>query len=874
MGVRITLYVFQNGPGLITQVYTDSDNLELINAENFTGDGAPSKPSEGTIVNSQCDGTTRYTYRATAFNPYATYEREFDSPYCGGTPPACDIFISSFVVTDETDIDENNGTINMFAISSFGGIHYTAVKSGTTDPILSDTGLFTDLEPGIYFVTARDANGCQVERDGEVHAFSDDFTHLKYRLQFNNVNTLDIWTVLFYDMNNNYLKTDYPIDIAGTDVPILLTQEDQNEDKATAIISKSLDINLWYDAETFTTDEFTLSQERQWYITVQRFADFEFKGWLLPDEIQDLYADAPYPFQLKATDGLPSLKGNVFGDGSGGNGYSNSQVQQYGVTGWGLLVKQCLDQLGYDYGTPRFLSSLQYNSTFNENIWAEIGTWSDILYDTEGVAVDTYTALELLLKGLKLAIIQERGEFVFINWNDMSYRLNTLKRPTYLQSLYELNEAFDNTIINGSSVGEPSVYNIGFDQPNKPINPVQSLNYDKAYNITAKLDFTFLALLYENPSFEIGSTEGDPPAGLEIQGTLSAFAHKEPYNIDNTVPQAYLGDWVLRTTGHIQVLFEGPVPYIQLNGGLLFGIDNERRILNHNAYIIDQVNKKLNFSIQWRPIEYSPDEYVVPTFEIIFFDQFGDVYIMGNNGQWVFPEHERPFYFIQQRTTDYLSWNSYSIQSSVFPGSGLGNLFIAIKPPFRFRNDGTFVEEQGTTDHTIDYDQMLITIVDGNNQYSLQTGEVHQITAVTGIPQANSKEIDLKLFTYPNNKRIAGNVFTRESYESGEVQNKWNFALKTNDPQDRLPATITKSFGRSYQRPMRIFEGDVETNYLSYYAIFILRFYENTVYMPFSIQLDPRNGIGHIRLIEIIDDDQQAIYTYTASYEKDARQIV
>lgn len=862
MGVRITLYVFQNGPGLITQVFTDSDNLELIDAENFAGDGAPSKPSDGTIVNSQCDGTTRYTYRSTAFNPYATYEREFNSPYCGGTPPTCDIFVATFVVTDETDVDENNGTINMFAVSSFGGITYTAVKSGTTDPILSDTGLFTDLEPGIYFVTARDANGCQVERDGEVHAFSDDYTHQKYRLQFNNVNSLDIWIVYFYDMNNNYLKTDYPIDIGGTDVPILLTQEDQNEDKATAIISKSLDINLWYDATTFTTDEFTLAQERQWFITVQRFGDIEFKGWLLIDETQDLYADAPYPFQLKATDGLPSLKGNVFGDGSGGNGYSNSQIQQYGVTGWGLLIKQCLDQLGYDYGTPRFLSSLQYNETFNENIWAEIGTWSDILYDTEGTAVDTYTALELLLKGLKLTIIQERGEFVFVNWNDMSYRLNSLKRSTYLQALYELNSAFDNTIINGSGVGEPSVYNVGFDQPNKPINPAQSLNYDKAYNITAKLDFTFLALLYENPSFEIGSVEDGLPSNFQLNNPSG----KVDYKLHNVGTAAYLGDWIFTGT--------------YLTNGFTPPLTDHAHFID--SLIIDQPNKLLNFSIQWKayPVAMSGGDLTTisssPRIGVVFRDDVsGNIWhYFDNTGEWIQIVGFGPSLSGFQMVTDYLAWNTLSTSTKIFPETGIGVIDIYFFGPNAFGASGD--PGSPTPGQTIraDFDQLILTLSDANDQYSLQIGETHSVTAVTGIPQANNKPIDLKLFTYPNNKRIAGNIFTRESYASGDVQNLWSYALKTGDAPDRLPATITKAFGRSYQRPMRIFEGDIETNYLSYYAVFILRFYEETLYMPFSIQLDPRNGIGHIRLIEIIDDEQQSVYTYTPTFEKNARRVV
>lgn len=868
MGYNLTLYVFQNGPGIITQVYTQSDNYDLINYVNNTGDGAPSAPAPDSIVNSLCQPgtTTRYTFRAHAFSPYAYSEKEYDSPYCGGSPPVCDISVSSFTTTNCTTDDNNNGTVNMFAISSFGGITYLLIKEGSTDGTTNTTGFFPDLTPGRYFVTARDSNSCQVQSIGEVLAFTNDFTHFKYRMQFYGINVADLWELRLIDNNNNYLKTDYPKDIVGTDIPIVIKQSDQDEDKATAIISMEVDINLLYDGVSFTTDEFTLSQERQWKVELYLNDAMYFQGWLLSDETQDLYADPTYEFNLKATDGLPSLKGNKFGDGSGGNGYSDSQIQQYGVTGWGALVKQCLDQLGYDYSTPIFLSSLQFNNTFSDNIWADIGTWSDVFYDNEGVAIDTYSALEMLLKGLKLSIIQFEGRFIFLNWNDLSYITNPLKKTEFDKAFYELSPDFDSTIRNGIFVLHPAIQSIGFDQPLLPINPEQSLNYDKAYNINARLDFTFLSLLYPNPSFEIGSVEDGLPSNFKHDGAEYGVAD---YKLHNVGDLAYLGSWILtgRFTYISGVRFPGP--YIHFE----------------NAIVIDQFNKKANISFQYKsyPVPLTGGDLDTassfPNTGVTFLDSNGIFWYFTNIGStpgWNILDHV-PFGGTlggEPLITDFLAWNSYSVQTPIFPGTGIGLFDIYFYDPGYTTVGGDPGLPVSGTVLRADIDQLILTVSDANDQYSLQIGETHAVTAVTGIPQSNTKNIDLKLFTYPNNKRISGNVFSTNFYETGEVLNVWNFRLKTADPPDRLPATITRAFGRSYQKPMRIFEGDIETNYIVYYGVFTLRFYEGSVFMPYSIEFDPRNGTAHVIMIEITDEDQQAIYTYTPIFEKSARQVI
>lgn len=861
MGFTITFYSFQLDPFTHVQVIGDSDDLDYIDHINTVVSGTPGGPGVGTIVNIRCQpGTTnKYTYRVIADSPYAAAEIEYNSTYCGGTPPVCDLAIVTFSHTDETDTDANNGTINMFATSSHTPIEYLLLKTDGPGSWTNSTGYFTGLEPGPYYERATDANGCFDFRTADILPFDDSlYTHYKYRLKFPSVLDGAIWEVAIYDMYNNYLLADYPKDVTGTEIPLLLKQEDPQEDKQTPIISKNITVNLLYDGLTFTTNEFTLAQERQWFIEVTRSGLPEFRGWMIPDEAQGEYADPSYPFKLTATDGLPSLKGNKFGDGSGGNGYSDSQFQQYGVKQWINLVKQCLDQLGYETGSPVILNSLQYNNIYNYNQWLDFGTWSDILYDKDGVAVDTYTALELLLKGMKMTLLQWKGRWVFINWNDLFYLMNPLKATEYAHAVYELAADYGATTANGLDVSQPSIQYIGYDQANKPINPRQTLNYDKAYNIKNKIDFTFLSLLYENPSFEFGAIEGELPPEFELYpGSIGS------YYLHNVGDLAYLGKWVFRTSWSFANPDSGAgKSYVQL-------IDK---------IVIDQPNKKLNISFFWKGNEFSDGSNALPYLNILFYNNSGQVYNFNYTdtpNHWSGPFTDDPNgrfgrLGANDRITDFNAWNQFSVTTPTLPENN-GFIQIFIDKPFYYSLSGGYLPPNGEYIQ-IDYDQLILTLSDSNDQYSLQIGESHSVTAVTGIPQANQKNIDTTLFTYPTNKRIAGNVFTLHDYATGIVANTWSFGTFGDTP-NRLPATITKAFSRAYSRPMRIFEGDIETGYLTYYGIFILRFID-CIFMPFSIELDPRNGKAHIIMIEITDVISQNYYQYVPTFQRNSRQVI
>lgn len=912
--MAVTLYSFRTAGNLIT-VVRDDDYLNIINYfTTITGGPDIPQPPLGVIISSACQPGTfdRYNYFVQPNVPYARFEIQHNSPTCGYVPPTCDIYIKTLKVTPELNSDNDSASINMFAVSSYGDITYFLT---CTLPIVNDsntTGLFTNLAPGNYTINAVDSNSCSPPGQFiNIVPFVETGTHFKYRLKFIDVNKRNNWELRLLDMLNDYDEYTYPIDITGaTGSPIIKTTAYQSEDKTEPIAPTTLDVALLFTGLDFDPEEFTKVPEQSWKVELYKNNELDFQGWLLPDQTQDYYADKPYEIKIQATDGLPSLKGNKWGNGSGGQGYSDFQIQQYGLAKWKDLVKQCLDQLGYDYGKTVIISSLQFNGSYTNDLWLNVSTWSDILYDSSGVAVDTYTALQNLLGAFKLSIFQSGGRFFLVNWNDLSYVINALKIAPYEAAFYQFSEDWSTIELVGTNVEKPILQTVGYLWNVRPINPPAALNFDKPYNIEIDISFNILALLYENPSFEIGPVQGELPIGFTKNGTLiNVFVNYDPV-IDGVIGSgAYDGVWELKAKGY------PPFTPLPLPNNYIYS-DN---------ILIDQINQELNISFMWKVPDTGNNLGghalgLVYSIGVIFVDgTSNNKYFLATSNhtttsyedfidsgktpplpkpvettEWVAISNGISPYYSEGDAysikgapiTDHTGWQSFNITAPVFPESQLGHvIFRFYSAKQQLYDTSKWVTITGNQQYNpymyaelfdgigyVLYDQLNLTLQDASPTSTLQTGENHLETAVTGIPNANLKTVTQSLFTYAKNKRVAGNVFTTNDYLTGQVANLWSFATQTNDIKDRLPATIVRAIARNYSRPMRIFESDVEFTDLQFYSMFLLRFYDGIVFQPFSVMVDCRNAIGHIIIIEDDDSLSQTIYNYVSLYSNGARQ--
>jgi hypothetical protein len=901
----ITLYSFYNsGTGILTNVDTEDDHPFLIYANSYTFGGGPYKPSAGTVISRICQGTTLYEYKVIDLYPYASVEQIFNSNYCGYTPPACDIFEKSFSKTDETNTGANDGTANMFCVSSFMPITYILYKG--VDIIATNTiGLFTGLAPDNYSIHADDSNGCAINIDFTILPFNPALTRCKYRLQFESILNGDVWRLDFLDQKHQYDPDIYPLYLTGTGNPLIKTTANQGEDKTEPILATTLDVNL-INNEIFTVDEFAKADERTWFMQLFKNGDLDFQGWLLPDPTQDEYSDPEYPIALTITDGLASLKGEQFGDPSIFT-LSSEMVkiytQLYGLYSWSYLVKICLDWLDYNYGNTTLVSSLRDNGTYNDQFWANVSTWGDNYYDSTGTPIDVYTALSNILSAVKLSIVQHKGSFVLVNWNDLYYSDKPLQASDYNLSFYTFNS--DMTSIISTGTNKPEILQVGSNKIGKPINPKQSINYDLSYGILkADINFNILALLYENPSFEIGAVQGELPSDYNhIVGTVDAFVNYDPVT-ESIGSGAYDGEWELKVRP-VSVT-EGTSNFFE-NNSPFFNIDQPNKLLNISFVwkVPQNFNTTLGFSegyvFAFLPVfivSGGVDAYflkVNPSTSISYHDYLANGRHPPNNPQSTYWEHLSDTYYTEgdacsikgTPTTDYIGWQSYSIVAPPFPEGQTGTLSIrwySVKSqlydpskyvlipfdPDSFKQD-FYIDVPSSDPGYYLIDDLNITLSDASTATNLQIGEVHTITNVTNYSKAETKELNLSMFTYPPNKRLAGQFMYGLTYDIATTFDSLKFQLQTTAKVGKLPFAVINSWGRTYQRPMYIFEGDLKCDNVPFYGLFQIDGYPNVLFLPFSVSSDLRNSVVHIIVVEFDDSDAQIIYNYKAKYERSSR---
>lgn len=874
------------------------EGTSQINNYTITKTGNYEYYPQGSVITSFCTtgSTTETVIRGLDAQPYAEFTTLPNSVNCGYVPPPCDLtFKATPNITDETATGANDGTLQAFASSGFKIISYNLNSTSGGANYSSNNGMFTQLPPGTYTLTAYDANNCSTSTAVQVHAYDVNATHLKYKFEFEDINGDYLNRVEFHNMKLNYNSTEYPKAISEGDTkPLVYKQALQSEDKTEVFAPSSITVNL-LAGDVFTVEEFALADERTWFVKWYQGEILRFQGWLLPDEVKDEYDDAPYTVSFVATDGLLSLKGADF-NGTG-------ILQQFGVTRFNTILKACLNQLGYDYGNYSIIKSLYHNG---EMIWPNVGIWWDIFYDEDGTPDDAYTALQRLLNAFKLVILQHNGHFVLVDYS-VFYSRNSVSKQNDYKNLFKEYDSNDNQVATYPAVVQPVELAIGDEQALQPIGGSHGLNYDRSFKkVIAKIDFNLLAVLFNNPSFELGAVKGALPLGFSSEaGGIPGSGL--------TNDDSYIGDFSFKLRG---------AGYV--NGNL--GETPKGFIDNDQPFIINENNKKIKFSFNWKapdvnfyygnkpeenkiglvpgvslyfrrkpdnkafflqPSPYKATAY--PNFANAGYNQseapFWQPVNTGAAGEEVYDEGElvsiKP-----DPTSDYIGWQSYSIESPPLPGTGelylrfCGTRGIAYNPVIT-AGQGQSGDVSDKIYFNVPNDQAYYTLIDNvqitqddaTESYNKQIGETHTVTNLSNYAKAENKTVNIDLFTSATNKRLAGNVFYLADFVNGIVDYQWHDPMQSIDLKDRLTAIIVRQIARSLQRPMYKFEGPLATSFVNMYSIFSLQFYENRMFIPYSVELDVRDAEANVVLVETDDSDFANSYTYVAKFEKNARRV-
>jgi len=504
-----------------------------------------------------------------------------------------------------------------------------------------------------------------------------------------------------------------------------------------------------------------------------------------------------------------------------------------------------------------------------------------------------------LLNGFGLCMFQDGGRFVMIHWNDLYHFQNTLKTTEINRSIYRWAGGMV-ALIAEDTASKPTMQTIGYEKQLQPVNNSHPVNYDNAYGIfETNISFNSLALLYPNPSFEFSPTEGEPPIG---------FTDEQGHDINDMgliSSDSYDGQWSWKF---------GTSSFLPMANPRNSFVQN-----NPDGFTIDQAGKQIKVSFMWKAPTLTEDIIIdadagyVPSFGLVFLPASGGAYFLEQaNGKtieyteaiteglnpygdltqdrWVelsnrFYSEGDSFSIKTQPTTDNIGWQSFSITTPILPNEGIGKLYVrwyCVKIQlFDSNRYPTFIGDQNkeglylyAKEGYYLIDNLEITTADAQDPYNRKIGELHNIKSTSNFARAQKKDVDLPLFTYPDNKRVAGNVFYGTTYDDGIVLNNWAFALTNSPFYDRLPATILKQVAKQYQKPGYKFSGDVFYNNLSFYTMFLLNGYDGINFMPLSIEWNDQTGIAKISIVQNNDAVPQNNYIYRGKYEKSARRVI
>lgn len=792
------------------------------------------------------------------------------------------IAIKSIQTTDQTQEGVNDGTARVQVVSDTFMEEIT-LYLGAVAISSSSTGSFGGLAPGDYRVFARNALGETAEEYFTIVAATADTTTLKYIIE------TDDFVIRIHDVKHQYSVGAYPkqLTLAGS---VSHVTAFQSEDKAEPFSPSRLEFVIDDDG-VFDTDEFALAEETDFFVEYVR-GDQSFKGWLLPDQVEDTYADSgdgTYSYKsvaLYASDGLLSLKSADFGNGTG--------ADMFGIKSWYLLVRSCLDKLGYDYGNIVIVKSLQFNGVMD---WFQIGCWADLFYDENGTPDNAYEALSKLLKGFKFNLFQHNGQFILCDNNVISRRVRGYDGAKYNAAFYEY-DGLGNLVNEGADVLQPTYYKVGVNADLVPIKQEPQISYDKSFKqLQADVKFNLLALLFNNPSFEIDAVAGQLPFGIK-QNTDSGGIPSAKL----VAGRAYLGDYSFQVPG--TGTLSSPTGSQTDTGGF---------VEFTNPIIIDQSGKTIKISFNWQPDEYTP----IPELGLVF--SVTVVFRRDDGKEWYLQQAPYRALIVQQAgagnanydqsdmivwqeaggtefhsegawvslkgnpTKDFTGWQSFNIDSPPLP-SGTGQLFVHFRgtKAVPYDEDETFSDDRFISRvyfaiapndaYTVRYDNFIVTQGDPEETYNKQIGETHTVTNNTNYGKSEKKTVDIDLFGYAANKRIAGNIFYGKDYLTADASGKWTDPFVF-FPPTLLPAVVVQQLARSYQRPMYKINFTVEGNYVPFFSVFEVEGYEGRPFVPFSIEHKPNDNEVVMILVETDDTDMNGDYEYLAKFEKSAKKV-
>lgn len=212
-------------------------------------------------------------------------------------------------------------------------------------------------------------------------------------------------------------------DIIGTNDPVQITYQQNEDDPYYPIISSNARINL-YVTDAISYDDLLTEDERLFKVTLYYFDDDYndyvkyWQGFLIPDAYQEVIGQTPYLFSVSATDNLGVLDGIVHTMGVFEDTLEN-------------IIEHCLDKadlgLGYIYDVGLSCSttvSPTYNDALNQTL---VNT--DAYFEDSKMPMTCQKTLISILSQYNLRVYQRRGYYAGVTLYPNKWVIQSNAKP-------------------------------------------------------------------------------------------------------------------------------------------------------------------------------------------------------------------------------------------------------------------------------------------------------------------------------------------------------------------------------------------------------------------------------------------------------------
>lgn len=243
---------------------------------------------------------------------------------------------------------------------------------------------------------------------------------VKYRLE---VATIDGINCRVDILEDNYVGAIIPLQGSSPEKALRMIKGTRNANKTSIIIPTTLEFTVKATTD-FEFSALAEIQEQTLRVEYYEANNLQFVGWLLPDEYQEAYIEPPYDVTFTATDYLPQLKDVPFV-----STLLNTQYDQRSLLMF--FIKEALLKTGLQLNIKENINiyDVAMTSAAGDSPLTQ-GTIDPAIFYPDNRAIDTYTALEFMIKNFRARVYQENATWYI-------EQINEKQASSYIERTYD-----------------------------------------------------------------------------------------------------------------------------------------------------------------------------------------------------------------------------------------------------------------------------------------------------------------------------------------------------------------------------------------------------------------------------------------------------